>query len=75
MAEREGLFALASLDDRLSAMETNVGKFPSHWVVMARTAQPLAKLVSHPGWRAPDYKPQVRVWTDDYSNILQAFVQ
>ena len=75
LAEREGLFALASLDDRLSAMETNVGKFPSHWVVMARTAQPLAKLVGHPGWRAPDYKPRVRVWTDDYSNILQAFVQ
>jgi hypothetical protein len=75
LAERDGLFALASLDDRLSAMETNVGKFPSHWVVMARTAQPLAKLVGHPGWRAPDYKPRVGVWTDDYSNILQAFVQ
>ena len=75
LAERDGLFALASLDDRLSAMETNVGKFPSHWVVMARTAQPLAKLVGHPGWRSLDYKPRVRVWTDDYSNILQAFVQ
>jgi hypothetical protein len=75
LAERDGLFALASVDDRLSAMETNVGKFPSHWVVMARTAQPLAGLAGHAGWRSPDFKPRVRVWTDDYSNILQALVQ
>ena len=75
LAERDGLFALASVDDRLSAMEMNVGKFPSHWVVMARTAQPLARLVGQAGWRSPDYKPRVREWTDDSSNILQAFVE
>jgi hypothetical protein len=75
LAERDGLFALASVDDRISETEMNVGKFPSHWVVMARTAQPLARLVGQAGWRSPDFKPRVRVWTDDYSNILQAFVQ
>jgi spermidine synthase len=75
LAERDGLFALANLDDRISESETNAGKFPSRWVLMARTAQPLANLVGRPGWRSLDHRARVRVWTDDYSNVLQALVQ
>jgi hypothetical protein len=75
VAERDGLASLANLDDRRSEAETAVGKLASRWVMLARNDEPLSGLVGRPGWRSPRVDPQAPVWTDDYSNILQAFVR
>jgi spermidine synthase len=72
LAQQQGLFALANFDDRISEAEANKGRFASHWVMLARTREPLASLEGRPGWRSPAINDRVRPWTDDYSNILQA---
>jgi spermidine synthase len=73
LAERDGLASLANLDDRQS--EAGAGKFASRWVMLARSTEPLSGLVGRPGWRSPRVDARAPAWTDDYSNILQAFVR
>jgi hypothetical protein len=75
LAKRDGLSALASLDDRLSETEAGVGKLASRWVMLARSDEPLSRLAGRPGWRAPRVDARAPAWTDDYSNILRAFVR
>jgi spermidine synthase len=74
LAREQQLFALANKDTIIPKQDTAVGRFPSHWVMLARTSEPLQALIGKPGWRAPDDSRHVRVWTDDYSNILQALI-
>jgi SAM-dependent methyltransferase len=71
LAERSGLVALANTDDRPSDSDAAVGKFPSHWVLMARSSEAFNRLAGSAGWRRPRQLESGRVWTDDYSNILQ----
>jgi predicted membrane-bound spermidine synthase len=73
LAERDGLVSLANLDDRRS--DAGAGKFASRWVMLARSDEPLSGLVGRPGWRSPRVDARVPAWTDDYSNIVQAFVR
>jgi hypothetical protein len=40
--------------------------------VVARDPADIAKLAARPGWRPQHADGSVRVWTDDYSNILAA---
>ena len=47
-----------------------VGKSPSDWVVMARTANDLGPLVRDSRWRTPHASADTPLWTDDFSNIL-----
>jgi SAM-dependent methyltransferase len=70
LAEESKLFALAKLDGRVPEPDASKGRFPSHWVVLARSGETLAFLENQPGWRTPVVNPRVRPWTDDYSNIL-----
>lgn len=46
------------------------GRAPSRWVAMARSAGDLGAVPREPGWRrlAPD--PAKRVWTDQFSNVV-----
>ncbi len=71
LAEQDGLFALAKIDDHIP--EADRGHFPSHWVMLSRRRQPLARLAGAAGWRPPVGRAHVRPWTDDYSNIWQVF--
>jgi hypothetical protein len=73
LAERDGLSMLASLDDRVSVAEAGVGKLASRWVMLARSDEPLSRLSGR--WRSPRVDAGTPAWTDDYSNILQAFVR
>jgi hypothetical protein len=75
LAERDGLASLANLDDRRTEAEAGVGKLASRWVMLARSDEPLSGLVGRPGWRSPRVDARAAAWTDDYSNILQAFVR
>jgi len=61
-------------DTAVSQQEIDDGKFPSKWVVMARSEADVAALsqdVSSPArWVRVQARPDARVWTDDYSNLL-----
>ena len=45
----------------------------TRWVVVAREGSPpLQQLLRDARWHPVAGRPEVRVWTDDYSNILRA---
>jgi hypothetical protein len=75
LAQQEGLTALANVDDRIPAADTRIGRFPSHWVLLARNPEALALLAGRPGWRPPAFRDGLRPWTDDYSNIIQVLTR
>jgi hypothetical protein len=74
LADDAHLKLLTADDTFVSPQQIADGKFPSRWVVMARTdadLNDLAKNSSSPGrWVQVERKPGTRVWTDDYSNLL-----
>jgi hypothetical protein len=72
LVERQGLFAVANFDGGIPAEEQRKGRFASHWVILTRSPEQLARLKGRPGWRSPTIAERVSPWTDDYSNILQA---
>ncbi len=72
----EPVLRAAAADQHLQARvrhdsqpDTAAGAFASRWVVMARTTDDLGGLAQNPGWR-PLRGRGVRVWTDNYSNIV-----
>ncbi|RAL24748.1 hypothetical protein DL240_00625 [Lujinxingia litoralis] len=46
----------------------------SDWILLARSEEALAELIDDPDWY--DYQPEakLRVWTDDYANIFDAYL-
>jgi spermidine synthase len=45
----------------------------SDWVVLARRSQTLARFESiQPSWQVLEPAPEVDLWTDDYTNVVQA---
>ena len=44
----------------------------SRWIVLARDASVLSKLVRVDGWRPLGATSQARLWTDDYTDVLAA---
>jgi len=49
---------------------TDPGKRESSWVVLAREPETLAELGKNPNWRPLKTEANIRMWKDDYSNIL-----
>ena len=47
-------------------------KDPSQWVVMARSAPEISNLSINSQWQQLEGRKGVRVWSDDFSNILRA---
>jgi hypothetical protein len=43
------------------------------WGVFAREPEDLGELAADPRWRAPVLEAGVRVWTDDFANLLAVF--
>jgi hypothetical protein len=43
--------------------------------VLARRRADLGDLPNRPGWHAIDPVPDIRTWTDDYSNVLGAILR
>jgi hypothetical protein len=77
LAQDAGLVCLTRDDMPGSPEEGNrweeIGKHPSMWVIMARREADLGGLGGDAGWR-PVTGPFPPMWTDDYSNILSAFL-
>jgi hypothetical protein len=71
LARSAGLICLAEDDTNVTEVEIRNGKFPSRWVVMARTRDNLGALAQDPRWNSPPDRPGMKVWTDDFSSILK----
>lgn len=44
----------------------------SRWMVLARYPNDLRRIVANSGWEKGEPKPNTKLWTDDYSNVLSA---
>jgi SAM-dependent methyltransferase len=67
---RDARLAGASANRDVSDDERRKLYYGSHWVALAREAHTLAPLVRHAGWNVLAPSAPVRVWTDDYSDVL-----
>lgn len=70
LAHDAGLVGLIKYDIHFPAAEADQGKFPSRWVVIARTQEDLNRLSLGPLWHPLQINASKPVWTDDYSSIL-----
>lgn len=64
------LICMAQKDLVLGISEKELGKSPSHWVVMAQRREALAKLIQRHSWQKVSASLDRPVWTDDYCNLL-----
>jgi hypothetical protein len=71
LARDAGLVCLIGDDTAVTQAQIDAGKFPSTWVVMARSRSDLGALATDPRWTPVDVPPGTQVWTDDYSNLLR----
>ena len=60
-------------DVKLTETQRAMLKMQSIWVVLSRRATDLATLARQPGWQPLPPQADVRVWTDDFSDILSVF--
>ena len=70
LTEHFHLQAIVNNDDEPATPE---GKLPSSWVALARHAEDLGLLRDDPRWLPLPPESGMRLWTDDYSNILGIF--
>jgi hypothetical protein len=69
LAEDQGLVALWQREPA-TAGSLAEGKFPSEWMVIARSRADLGALIDDPRWKPPVIAADTPLWTDDFSNIL-----
>ena len=69
LAESRKLICIGFDDLKPGSFE---GKDPSQWVVMARSAPEISNLSINSQWQRLQGRSGVRVWTDDFSNVLHA---
>ncbi|MDO8835435.1 MAG: fused MFS/spermidine synthase [Vicinamibacterales bacterium] len=67
-----GLAHLKQIDTSREAVGSWSGRLPSDWILLARTREDFAALALDDRWSPLTDQP-VRVWTDDYSNVLALF--
>lgn len=71
--------ALVQPDVSATPRELQLGKTPSAWLVMAhhdadlKTLQAASPKRDHSAWRAAQTRPDMPVWTDDYSSLISVF--
>jgi hypothetical protein len=74
LAQDAHMTALIANDTDVTAAERDAGKLPSIWVVMAREPGDLDALTADTSrafrWQPLRGRPDSRLWTDDYSNLL-----
>ncbi|TAK98772.1 MAG: hypothetical protein EPO07_11580 [Verrucomicrobia bacterium] len=67
------LTALSRLNATTQNEYLRKGMFNSQWVALARRPEQLSALATDARWQPLPPKPDMRLWTDDYSNILGIF--
>ncbi|HEV3083607.1 MAG TPA: fused MFS/spermidine synthase [Gemmataceae bacterium] len=53
--------------------DSEVGKYSSDWVILARKSQDFGALGQDERWKPAKVDKDVGVWTDDFSNLLSVF--
>lgn len=71
LAADAGLVAFVQNDTSVAPRDFKHGKVPSTWAVFAHEEADLGALPLNRRWHRARPRPGLRVWTDDYSNILQ----
>jgi hypothetical protein len=71
LARDAGLVCLMADDTGVSQAQMDAGRFPSQWLVMARSRADLGALATDPRWMPVNVPPGTQLWTDDYSNLLR----
>jgi len=56
-------------DVDIPAEEAKRGRMPSTWVVAARAAEPLAKIIGSGGWQRCRPRAGLTLWTDQFSSV------
>src|SRR5262249_13906491 len=74
IADAEGLVAFRRDDDRPEAVPLDF-KLIASVVVLARRRADLGDLPGRHGWHEIKSISGVRIWTDDYSNVLGAILR
>jgi hypothetical protein len=64
-----GLCCRIAYDVVVTPEETQSGKQPSIWAVMAKAESDLSILADDPRWRTPRLRVGSAVWTDDFSDL------
>ncbi|MDR3689593.1 MAG: fused MFS/spermidine synthase [Fimbriimonas sp.] len=67
------LAALRDTDDNIPNEELQQGKTPSDWVILAADKNDFQGLNRNLSWQSLEGPGKQKAWTDDFSNILQAF--
>lgn len=62
------------MNETLTDGERAIHKFPSKLVILARNESDFGSLRTQAGWAKLTPEPNQRVWTDDYSNILDVIM-
>jgi SAM-dependent methyltransferase len=75
LAAALGLTAYVQDDVNIPEEDAKRGRFPSTWVVAARSEKTLAPIVSTGGWQRCQQRQGVRLWTDQFSNVLTVMRQ
>jgi len=70
LAKNANLVSLIFDDEKDDSLS---GKERSQWVVMARRAEDLSDLVTDGRWQPLGERLRLRVWSDDYSDIVSVF--
>ena len=71
LARDAGLIGLVQDDSNVvTEAEQAEGKYPSRWVLMAHNQPDLSSLANDAHWAVLRDRPGMRLWTDDFSNIV-----
>ena len=72
LARDAGLTGVVRDDRHTTAEDTARAKTGSMWVALARRPADLGPLPEDPSWRPLPVRSGARVWTDDFSNLVDA---
>ncbi len=67
LASDAGLACFEQFDDVVT--KETLGKYPSHWVAVARTPADLGSVAADARWTGCKSNAGTRGWTDDYANV------
>lgn len=73
-AAANGMVTAINLDRKQTSPSKDTLRFQAEIALVARSASELAALKLGPDWHIVHPEPGVRVWTDDYSNVLDAIL-
>ncbi len=69
LADENGFAGIICEDDE----DKEVEKFGSTWVLLARSEEDFGSLAGSDAWEKLELQKNVKVWTDDFSNLLSVF--